>query len=167
MYALSIAVEDDLLHRIKDAKMPKEAWDTLSSIFARTNDAKLQQLENELMSVSQRELSVSEYFTKVKSLCQEISKLDPQNSITETRMRRIIIHGLRPEFLGLVTATRGWSQEPTLNELENILANQEALDKQMSKASINEGEKTLFSGKKNSDGDQKSTRPNKKKFKGD
>ncbi|KAF7843936.1 putative mitochondrial protein [Senna tora] len=62
-------------------------------------------------------------------------------------MRRIIVHGLRPEFLGLVTTTRGWAKEPTLIELENILANQEALDKQMSKASVQEEDKALFSSK--------------------
>ena len=143
---MSVAVEDELLQRIKDAKTPKEAWDTLAELFART--AKLQQLENELLSVSQHDMTVSQYFTKVKSLCQEISKLDPQNKITDTRMRRIIIHGLRPEFNALVTATRGWAKEPDLNELENILANQEALDKQMSKVSVKEKEKALFSNKK-------------------
>ncbi|KAF7827584.1 Retrovirus-related Pol polyprotein from transposon TNT 1-94 [Senna tora] len=147
MYMLSVTVEDDILQHIKEAKTPKEAWDTLTGLYARTNDAKLQHLENELLSLSQQNMTIGEYFTKVKSICQEISKLDPQNPITETRMRRIIVHGLRPEFLGLVTATRGWAKEPTLIELENILANQEALDKQMSKASVQEEDKALFSGK--------------------
>ena len=41
MYALLIAVEDELLQRIKDAKTPKEAQDTLTELFAQTNDAKL------------------------------------------------------------------------------------------------------------------------------
>ena len=41
MYVLTMAVEDDLLQRIKDAKTPKEAWDTLTALFAKTNDAKL------------------------------------------------------------------------------------------------------------------------------
>ncbi|KAF7831524.1 Retrovirus-related Pol polyprotein from transposon TNT 1-94 [Senna tora] len=147
MYVLSVTVEDDILHHIKEAKTPKEAWDTLTGLYARTNDAKLQHLENELMSMSQQNMTIGEYFTKVKSICQEISKLDPQNPITETRMRRIIVHGLRLEFLGLVTATRGWAKEPTLIELENILENQEALDKQMSKASVQEEDKALFSSK--------------------
>ncbi|KAF7810521.1 Retrovirus-related Pol polyprotein from transposon TNT 1-94 [Senna tora] len=147
MYVLSVTVEDDILQHIKEAKTPKEAWDTLTGLYARTNDAKLQHLENELLSISQQNMTIGEYFTKVKSICQEISKLDPQNPITETRMRRIIVHRLRPEFLGLVTATRGWAKEPTLIELENILANQEALDKQMSKASVQEEDKALFSSK--------------------
>lgn len=147
MFVLSVTVEDDILQHIKDAKTPKDAWDTLAELYARTNDARLQHLENELLSISQRNMTVSEYFTKVKSLCQEISKLDPQNAITETRMRRIIVHGLRPEFLGIVTATRGWAKEPTLTELENILANQEALDKQLSKVSIREEDKALFTNR--------------------
>ncbi|KAF7836005.1 Retrovirus-related Pol polyprotein from transposon TNT 1-94 [Senna tora] len=109
----------------------------------------LQKKEKILRSgrLERQNMTIGEYFTKVKSICQEISKLDPQNPITETRMRRIIVHGLRPEFLGLVTATRGWAKEPTLIELENILANQEALDKQMSKASVQEEDKAIFSGK--------------------
>ncbi|KAF7833216.1 putative mitochondrial protein [Senna tora] len=144
MYVLSVTVEDDILQHIKEAKTPKEAWDTFTGLYARTNDAKLQHLENELLSISQQNMTIGEYFTKVKTICQEIYKLDPHNPITETRMRRIIVHGLRPEFLGLVTATRGWAKEPTLIELENILANQEALDKQMSKATVQEEDKALF-----------------------
>ena len=51
MYVLAATVEDELLHRIKDAKRPKEAWDTLSELFSRKNDAQLQLLENVLMSI--------------------------------------------------------------------------------------------------------------------
>ncbi|XP_037494546.1 uncharacterized protein LOC105639080 [Jatropha curcas] len=122
MYMLMVAVEDEQMQRIKSAKTPKEAWDILKSAFAKKNEAKLQRLENELFSISQQNLTASQYFFKVKSLCEEISKLDPDNEINGTRMRRIIIHGLRPEFKGLVTATRGWATQPTLDELENILS---------------------------------------------
>ncbi|KAL3732252.1 hypothetical protein ACJRO7_028997 [Eucalyptus globulus] len=148
LYVLVVTVDDELLQHIKSAKTPKEAWDNLATLFARTNDAKLQCLENELLSISQQSMTVSQYFSKVKSICEEISKLDPQNAISETRMRRIIIHRLRPEYNGVVTATRGWANEPTLTELENILANQEALDKQIPKVSIKEDESAIFSNKR-------------------
>ncbi|OMO79399.1 Zinc finger, CCHC-type [Corchorus capsularis] len=59
-------------------------------------------------------------------------------------MRRIVIHGLRPEYHGIVTATRSWEKEPTLTDLENILVNQETLDKQKSKVSIKNDENALF-----------------------
>lgn len=123
MCVLSLIIEDELLQHIKDAKTLKEAWNNLASQFARTNDAKLQRLENELLSVSQQDMLMSQYFNKVKTICDEFSKLDQPNAITDTRKKRIIIHGLRPEFNGIITATRGWAKEPILTELENILAN--------------------------------------------
>ena len=39
MYVLEAIVEDKLLHHIKDAKTPKEEWDTLSGLFSKKNDA--------------------------------------------------------------------------------------------------------------------------------
>nr|KYP49539.1 Retrovirus-related Pol polyprotein from transposon TNT 1-94 [Cajanus cajan] len=147
LYVLSISVEDEFLQRIKDLTTSKEAWDTLETLFTKKNDAKLQLLENKLMSLRQGDMAISQYFTKVKSICNEIAKLDPQNVISETRMRRIIIFGLNPKYNGIITAIRGWAKEPTLTELESILANQEALDNQMSKVSINEEDKARFSKK--------------------
>ncbi|KAG5596932.1 hypothetical protein H5410_038164, partial [Solanum commersonii] len=47
-------------------------------------------------------------------------------------MSRIIVHGLRLEYKGIITATRGWATEPTLYELKNMLANEEDLEKPLS-----------------------------------
>ena len=109
MYVLAATVEDELLHRIKDAKTPKEAWDTLSRLFSKKNDTQLQMLENKLILIQQNKLMVNQYFTKVKTLYMQITKLDPENPIMETRMRRIIVRGLKPSLNGLVTAIRGWA----------------------------------------------------------
>lgn len=149
MYVLSISIKDEFLHRIKDLETPKEAWDVLATLFVRTNDAQFRRLENELLSISRRELSISQYFTKIKSLCEEITKLDTKDPISDTKIRRIIFHGLKPEFNDLIIATRGWATQPILTELENILANQVALDKQMSVVSLKE-EKALFCNKRGS-----------------
>jgi len=65
-------------------------------------------------------------------------------------MRRIIIRGLDPKYSGLVTATRGWTIRLSFTELESILANQENLDKQMSKVSQKDQEKALFTKKSTS-----------------
>ena len=61
-------------------------------------------------------------------------------------MRRIIIHGLRPEYRSFVTAIQGQLVQPSLVELENLLANQEALFKQMVGVSLKSEEEALFSG---------------------
>ena len=119
-------------------------------MFSRKNEARLQLLENELAGISQGALSISQYFTKVKNICREISQLDPEEKISEARMRRIIIHGLRPEYNGFMAAVRGWPTQPSLVELENLLANQEALAKEMGKITLKEQdeEEALFVNRK-------------------
>lgn len=87
------------------------------------------------MSILQRDLMISQYFTKVKALCEKIIKLDPENPISDSCTRKIIIHRLKQEFNGLVTATRGWITQLTFMKLESILMNQKALDKQISRVS--------------------------------
>ena len=94
MFALKITVEEDVLEHIRDAQTPKEAWDMLAKLFSKKNDTRLQLLEKESLSIAQCDMTVAQYFHKVKSLCREISELDPQAPIEKIRMKRIIIHGL-------------------------------------------------------------------------
>lgn len=44
-------------------------------------------------------------------------------------IRRIIIHGLKPEYMGFITAVQGWLVQPSIEDLENLLSNQETLVK--------------------------------------
>ncbi|KAJ9556278.1 hypothetical protein OSB04_010892 [Centaurea solstitialis] len=94
MFTLKTTVEEEMLEHIRDEKTPKEAWDMFVTLFSKKNDTRLQLLENELLSISQRDMTVAQYFHKVKSMCREISELDPKSVIGEDRMKRIIIHGL-------------------------------------------------------------------------
>ncbi|GMI80094.1 hypothetical protein HRI_001678700 [Hibiscus trionum] len=148
LYILKTTIEEDLLEHIRDEKTPKAAWETLAKLFSKKNEARLQLLENELAGISQGSLSIAQYFTKVKSICREISQLAPDEKVSEARMKRIIIHGLRPEYNGFIAAVRGWPTQPSLVELENLLANQEELAKQMSGVTIKDEEEALFTNKK-------------------
>ncbi|XP_050156247.1 uncharacterized protein LOC126630164 [Malus sylvestris] len=122
MFALKTTIEEEMLEHIRDAKTPKEAWDTFVTLFSKKNDTRLQLLENELLSMVQRDMTIAQYFHKVKSICREISELDRTAPIGETRMKRIIIYGLRPEYRGFVAAIQGWPTQPSLVEFENLLA---------------------------------------------
>lgn len=64
-----------------------------------------------------------------------------KEKVNEARMKRIIIHGLRHEYNGFIAAVRGWPTQPTLVELENLLANQKALAKQMGSITLKERDK--------------------------
>ncbi|XP_077252459.1 uncharacterized protein LOC143891833 [Tasmannia lanceolata] len=143
LYVLKASIQKELIEHIKDAKTPKEAWEALSSLFSQANDARLQFLENEMGSLTQGNLYVSDYFMKARNLCSEISQLDEESKISESRMRRLIIRGLRLEFSGFITAIRGWPMQPFPLELENLLINQEMLARQMAGLSVKESEEAL------------------------
>ena len=123
MFAIKTTIEEEMLEHIRYASTPKNAWDILATRFSKKNDMRLQLLENDLLAVRQGDLDINQYFTKVKSICREISELDPGSRISDDRMRRIIIHGLRPEYRGFIAAVQGWPTPPSLEDLENLLAN--------------------------------------------
>ena len=162
MYVLRISVEEELLEYIREAATPKAAWDILATLFSKKNDARLQLLEKELMTTSQGNMTISQYFTKVKSICSEIAQISPEEKISEPRMRRIIVNGLKPEYSGFMAAVQGWSTPPTLLELENMLANQEALTRR-AEASTRQDEEALFCNRRKGRSEQRpSSKPENK-----
>ena len=52
-------------------------------------------------------MTIDEYFNNVKSLCCEIFELNPTVAISKSKVKRIIVHGLRPEFRSFVLAIQG------------------------------------------------------------
>ncbi|KAG6485792.1 hypothetical protein ZIOFF_054357 [Zingiber officinale] len=147
MFALKITIEEEMLEHIRDAKTPKEVWDIFATLFSKKNDTRLQLLENELLSIARCDKTIAQYFHKVKLICREISELDPSAPIGEARIKRIIIHGLRPEYRGFIAAIQGWPTQPSLLEFENLLAGQEAMAKQMGGLSLKDEEEALYTNK--------------------
>jgi hypothetical protein len=62
-------------------------------------------------------MTITQYFTKVKSLRCEIFELDPASNISKSRIRRIITHILRPEYKSFIAVVQGWLVQPSLVEL--------------------------------------------------
>ena len=67
----------------------------------------------------------------MKNLCYEISKLDAEEPVSDARLRRYLIRRLRKYFMPFISSIQGWTNLPTIIELENLLSNQDALIKQM------------------------------------
>ncbi|KAJ0103216.1 hypothetical protein Patl1_06266 [Pistacia atlantica] len=66
MFALKTTIEEEMPEHIRDAKTPKEAWDTFVTLFSKKNDTRLQLLENELLSMAQRDMTIVQYFHKTR-----------------------------------------------------------------------------------------------------
>lgn len=136
MFIIKTTIDEELEH-INDKNTPKEEQDILVTLFSKKNNLRLRLLENELLSITQKELTVGQYFNKMKFLYHENFELDAMSKISESRTRRLIIYGLRSKFRGFITAIQGWSEQPALVNLENLLADQETSIKQMLGVSIN------------------------------
>ncbi|XP_068666666.1 uncharacterized protein [Aristolochia californica] len=147
MFALKTTIEEEMLEHIRDVKTPKEAWGTYATLFSKKNDVRLQLLENELLSTAQHDMTIIDYFHKMKSICGEISELDPKAPIGEPRIKRIITHGLRPEYRGFIAAIQEWPTPPSLVECENLLIGQETLAKQMREVSLKGEAEALYTSK--------------------
>ncbi|KAH0636993.1 hypothetical protein KY289_036908 [Solanum tuberosum] len=153
-FVLKRSISSNLFDHIIRCKSAHEIWKTLDQLFNKKNEARLQILENELANTIQGNLSIAKYFLKIKNLCSEISLLNPEEAISEARIRRNIIRGLKSEYIPFVTSIQGWAQQPSLEEFENLLSSQELLVKQMAGVSIKKGEenalvsnKSKFKGK--------------------
>ena len=58
LYCFASCVGEQPLSYVRDAKMPKGAWETLKKIFAASTTARKLQLRQELSNLRQRDLSV-------------------------------------------------------------------------------------------------------------
>lgn len=129
LFALRTSISQEYIAHIRDVSSPKQVWETLERLFTQKNTMRLQYLENELVRMTQGILSIPEYFLKVKTLCAEISELDTEEPVSDARLRRYLIRGLRKEFMPFISSIQGWATQPSIIELENLLFNQAILVK--------------------------------------
>ena len=72
LYCLMSCVHGKMLDYIRDVKTPKEAWENLRKIFVASTTALKLQLREELNSIRQRDMSVTDYTTKIKEICEAL-----------------------------------------------------------------------------------------------
>ena len=75
MYWLLVSVLDSMIVHIQDAKMPKEAWDTLVKMYNTNITMQKMQLKQELHNMQRNKLSINEYSMKVKGLVDSLGSI--------------------------------------------------------------------------------------------
>ena len=114
------------------------------------NESHLQLVENELAYTTQGNISISEYFLIIKNLYFEICLLNSEEAIFEARIRRIVICGLKPEYISFATSIQGWTQQPSLEEFKILLLSRELLEKQLASDFVKNAERgALVANKRN------------------
>lgn len=82
-FILKRSITSSLFDHIIRCKSAHEIWRTLDQFFNKKNETRLQILENELANANRGNLSIVEYFLRIKNLCSEISLLNPDEAISE------------------------------------------------------------------------------------
>ena len=76
LYCFASYVGERLLSYIRDAQTPKGAWENLKKIFAVSTTARKLRLRQELSNLRQRDLSVADYTSKIKDICDSLASIE-------------------------------------------------------------------------------------------
>ena len=104
LYCFASYVGEQLLSYIRDAKTPKEAWGNLKKIFTASTTARKLQLRQEVSNLRQRNLSMADYTSKIKDICNSLASIDV--NVEEGDMVQICVQGLTSKFGAFRTAHR-------------------------------------------------------------
>lgn len=74
---------------------------------------------------TQHGISISAYLLKVENERSEISELNAEEKINEVKTWRILISGFEGVYKPYLISVQGWSIQPSVEELERFLSNQE------------------------------------------
>ena len=87
-------MSDQLLSYIQDARTLKVAWGNLKKIFATSTKSTKLQLRQELSIVRQRDMSVANYTSKIKEICDSLNSINVM--LKEDGMVQIYLRGFWP-----------------------------------------------------------------------
>ena len=81
LYCFASCVGEQLLSYVRDAKTPKGAWENLKKIFAASTTARKLKLRQELSNLRQRDLSVADYTSKIKDICDSLASIEESEMV--------------------------------------------------------------------------------------
>ena len=64
-----------MIMHIKDAKMPKDAWDTLSKLYSTNTQVQKMQLKQELHNVQRENLNINDYSMNMNNLVDALASI--------------------------------------------------------------------------------------------
>ena len=96
LYCFVYCVGEQLLSYIRDVKTLKDVWGNLKEIFAASTTTRNLPLRQELSCLRQRDLSMADYTSKIKDICDSLASIDM--NIDEGEMVHICLEELASKF---------------------------------------------------------------------
>ena len=119
MYCFASSVGDQLLSHIRDAKTLKDAWGNLTKVFPPSTTARKLQLKQELSNVRQKNMSVTDYTTRIEGICDSLASINV--TVEEDEMVEVCLGGLASKFGAFRIAVCTREKTPSFFDLQSML----------------------------------------------
>jgi hypothetical protein len=70
-----MSVSDSMIVHIRDAKSPKQAWDTLVKMYSTNTQTRKMQLKQKLHNIQKNKMNINDYSIKVKNLADALASI--------------------------------------------------------------------------------------------
>ena len=107
-----------MLGYIREANIPKEAWENLRKIFAANTTARKLQLRQDLNNIQQRDVSITSYTLKIKELCDSLSSISV--NVEDDEMVQICLGCLTPQFDAMRIVVLVRENPPSFFDLQSM-----------------------------------------------
>ncbi|KAJ0971876.1 hypothetical protein J5N97_019835 [Dioscorea zingiberensis] len=113
--ALLSSLSEEILSQVLSLTTSFEVWSTMERMFSSHSRARIVQIRLQLSTIQKKELSVADYFNKVKSLTDTLSAIG--QPLQEEEIISYMLAGLASDFDPLVTSVTTRTDPISLNDL--------------------------------------------------
>jgi hypothetical protein len=106
---------EDVLRDVSHAASSKEAWDILKGMFSTSTQAHMVQIRVELTTTKELDLSVANYFTKIKNLAAEMAVAEAP--LSDDEVLSYLLAGIPSNYDSFVTSITTKNEALSLEEV--------------------------------------------------
>jgi hypothetical protein len=99
---INSSLSEDVLSTVVDATTARGAWSTLEKMFASSSRARIMQIRMQLANIQKGELTVADYFRKVKRLADMLAAIGKR--LEDEELISYLLGGLPSDYYSLVTS---------------------------------------------------------------
>jgi transposase InsO family protein len=120
-------LSESLISQVVGLSTSQAVWETLTRIFSSQSQARIMQIRYQLSTIKKGNLSVSDYFQKVKQLTDTLAAID--HPLQDCEIISYLLGGLSTEFDSLVTSVTTRIDPMKLDELYgHMLSHEQRLE---------------------------------------
>nr|XP_007140419.1 hypothetical protein PHAVU_008G110300g [Phaseolus vulgaris]ESW12413.1 hypothetical protein PHAVU_008G110300g [Phaseolus vulgaris] len=99
---INSSVTEEVLSTVVGITTAREAWDTLERQFASTSRARAMQIRMELSTIQKKDMTIADYFRKVKRLRDTLAAIGKR--VEDEELIAYMLQGLGPDYDPFVTS---------------------------------------------------------------